>query len=137
MGMTMSSNCPATRKPAELAIGASPISGVAPPAAHRFKPGRSGNPAGRPPRAGATIREWINTFGQKDLTELQLRKIARDAKAPWTKRTAAERILRTLEAPDMADFEPYLHGVGTLGQLRGTGINTEVVKKVKEKRRKY
>ena len=102
-----------------------------PPAEHRFKPGQVANPRGRAASAGTTIREWLNVFCWKDLTEAQIRKIARDPKASWAKRAAAERALRTIEAGDLADLEPCLNGSKTLAELRGDGINTTVVKKAK------
>ena len=55
------------RKPADQAK-ASPRSGVEPPPEHRFKPGQSGNPAGRK-SAGATIREWWNVLAEQEQTE--------------------------------------------------------------------
>jgi hypothetical protein len=121
------------RKPVEQ--GKSPISGTRPPAEHQFKPGQSGNPQGRK-TAGASIREWINWLSEKKYTETKLRLVARDRDEVWTKRAAAERILRTLEAGDLADFAGLLRGENNLEDLRGMGINTEVVKKIKQKTRR-
>jgi hypothetical protein len=115
--------------------GNQPVGYCNPPVEYRFKPGQVGNPAGRP-AAGATIREWINRLAQEELTEAGLREVARDTKHPWTKRCAAERILRTLEAGDLADFAGLFRGEISLEDLRGMGINTEVVKKFKQKTRK-
>jgi hypothetical protein len=42
--------------------------GVVPPVDRRWKPGQSGNPAGRPKNAGATKKEWLNTFAAQGLT---------------------------------------------------------------------
>src|SRR5688500_18467351 len=109
-------------------------SGVAPPREYRWKPGQSGNPKGRP-SAGLTLRQWIDHLAAQDCTEAQLRKVARDTRAPWPKRAAAERILRTLEYGDLADLEPLLRGEKSLEELREAGINTEVVKKCKVKSR--
>jgi len=95
-----------------------------------FKPGQSGNPAGRK-TAGATIREHMNAMAEADLTETQLRTIARGKNEPWPRRAAAERILRTLEAGDLADFQTVIAGEKTLAELRDEGVNTELVKKVK------
>lgn len=96
------------------------------------KPGEVRNPKGRK-TAGATIREWINSLAEQGLSEAKLRKVARDRKLPWPKRAAAERILRTLEVGDLADMEAVLHGDQTLQDLRGSGVNTEVIKKIKVK----
>jgi hypothetical protein len=112
----------------------SPLNGVAPPTEHQFKPGESGNPAGRK-SAGATIKEQFNWLAEQDLNEAQVRKIARDKSLPWTRRAAAERILRTLEAGDLADMEPALRGEKDLTTLRSEGVNTEIVKKIKVKTR--
>lgn len=122
--------------PAHQAVVPSPINGVVPPPEHRFKPGQSGNPAGRP-CAGATIKEHINVMAAAELPESELRGIARDARAPWTKRAAANRILRTLETPDLADFQDAVDGVADLQSLRDSGLNTEVVKKMKVKTKTY
>lgn len=120
------------KQPAEHA---SPISGVVPPPEHRWKPGQSGNPKGRP-TAGLTIREHVNQLAVEDLTEDELRKVARDKKVGWTKRAAAERALRTMEAGDISDFAGLMRGENNLEDLRAMGINTEVVKKLKSKSRK-
>lgn len=92
-----------------------------------FPPGVSGNPEGRK-TAGATIREHINSLAEKGLTEAELLAVARDKNEPWTRRAAAERILKTLEVGDLADFQPLMHGM-TLQQLRDQGVNTETLKK--------
>ena len=70
-----------------------------------------------------------------DLTEEELRKVARSKKNPWSQRTAAERMLRTMEASDIADFAGLLRGENNIEDLRAMGINTEVVKKFKQKTR--
>lgn len=99
------------------------------------KPGEVRNPQGRK-TAGASIREWVNSFAEADLTLAQLRKIAKSPKEGWTRRAAAERIIRTMEAGDLADFAGFLKGENNLEDLRAMGINTEVVKKLKQKTRK-
>lgn len=124
--------------PAQQASGAQASGagngGIVPPVGTRFKPGESGNPSGKR-SAGHTIREWINTLSEGDHTEEELRRIARDKRIGWTKRLAAERILRSLEHGDLADFAPLLKGEADLPKLREDGINTEVVKKIKQKSR--
>lgn len=84
--------------------------------------------------AGRTIKEWLNSLAQRGLTAQGLKKIARDKRAPWTKRAAAERALRSIEYGDLADFDDYLTGeVSRLDELRKAGINTAVVKKARTK----
>lgn len=99
-----------------------------------WKPGQSGNPKGRP-SASITIEEWINVFAAERLTEDQLRAIARGKNEDWTRRTAADRALKTFETGDLADFEEVLDGEKKLHELRTAGVNTEIVKKCKTKRR--
>jgi hypothetical protein len=121
------------KPPKEIPAGASPLTGVVPPAHYRWKPGQSGNPKGRP-RAGASIREYINALVASVRTEDELRRVARDQRAPWRRRAAAERVLRMLEHGDIADFQAVLDGTATLAQLRDAGVNTEVVKKLRYSR---
>lgn len=80
------------------------------------------------------MKEWLNTFCAQGLTEPDLRAIAKDKSVPWAKRAAAERALRTIEAPDLADFEDFVSGSVSLEDLRAKGIDTGVIKKVKERR---
>ncbi|MDB5320579.1 MAG: hypothetical protein JWN40_2210 [Phycisphaerales bacterium] len=120
--------------PKPVKEGISPISGTAPPVEFQFKPGESGNPRGRQ-SAGTTLKEWVNVFATSELTAEQVRRIARDAKAPWTKRAAAERVLRTLEHGDLAEMEALLDGKQSLQELNAAGVNTEVIKKIKVRRR--
>jgi hypothetical protein len=105
-----------------------------PSTVHRFKPGQSGNPAGRP-ALGASIREWMNIMGAQGLTEAALRAVSRDVKAPMPKRAAAIRLLRTLEVPDVADFEDLLTGDATLKSARKKGVRTDLIKKIKTRTR--
>ncbi|MBH07002.1 MAG: hypothetical protein CMJ20_11850 [Phycisphaeraceae bacterium] len=62
-----------------------------------WKPGQSGNPAGRKP-AGAYVREWINSLTHQDLTSDELASIADDDTMPYAKRLAATRMLNSLES---------------------------------------
>ena len=82
-----------------------------------------------------TVRDWLNIMAGQELTEAEVRRIAQDPQCPWPKRAAAERILRTLEAGDLADLEPWLLGKASLEELRARGVNTEVIKKAKETKR--
>jgi hypothetical protein len=113
-----------------MAVHPNSLANLIPP-----QPGEARNPAGRP-SAGATLREQVNALAQSGLTEKELRKIARDQSLPWTRRAAANRILRTLEAPDLADFAGLLRGENSLEDLRAMGVNTEAVKRFKQRTRK-
>lgn len=104
--------------------------GETPPGAKPFQPGQSGNPKGRA-SAGTTLREHINAFSVSDLTETQLRKIARDPDVGWTRRTAAVRVLRSMEDPDLADFQAVVRGETSIEDMRKAGVNTSVIKKLK------
>jgi hypothetical protein len=74
-------------KPAEQAIrGVSSRSGTAPPAEYRWKPGQSGNSAGRPP-AGAVVKEWLNVMAGWPREEVTA--VMNDPAAPSAKRAAA------------------------------------------------
>jgi hypothetical protein len=66
--------------------GASPVTGVVPPASGRWQPGQSGNPAGRK-SAGAYLSEWLNSMAE--WSEDQLLKVLEDKDAPAAKRAAA------------------------------------------------
>jgi hypothetical protein len=105
--------------------------GVVPPEKYRFKPGNPGGPGRK--TAGATLQEWANIFAEKNLTELQLRKIWKDKKAPWTKRAAALQILFALSLADLADFSDLLEGTVTVRQLRDAGVDTSMIKKAKSR----
>lgn len=123
-----------SRKDHAIPPDASPINGQVPPVETRWKPGQTGNPAGRK-TAGATLREHLNSLAEQGLDEPAIRAIAKDVKEPWPRRAAANRILRTMEAGDLSDFAGLLRGDNTIEDLRAMGINTEVVKKFKQKTR--
>lgn len=58
------------KSPADQAKAASPINGQVPPVEHRFAPGQSGNPAGRP-TAGASVREHLNRMAEMSIEDIQ------------------------------------------------------------------
>ncbi len=64
-----------------------PVGYGRPPVATRFRPGRSGNPAGRP-TAGASIREYLNVL--QDWTVGDLRALAAHPRTGAMKRAAAQ-----------------------------------------------
>lgn len=101
-----------------------------------YKPGESGNPEGRK-TAGATLREWFNSLAERGLTEAEVRAIAKDRNAPWPKRSAALRVLRTLEDGDLADMQAFIDGDASLVELREKGVNTAIVKKAKARVRTF
>lgn len=76
----------------ETNIVASPINGVIPPVAHRFKKGKSG----RPPGLVAHTREYLDGYGKK--TEANLVRIRDDVRKPVNQREAAGHHLLILEA---------------------------------------
>ena len=63
------------QKPAKQAK-VSPVSGIAPPEEHQFKPGQSGNPAG-PPKRRTQLWVYINQF--MAMTDAELAKVERPA----------------------------------------------------------
>jgi hypothetical protein len=109
--------------------------GNVPPIEYRWPKGTSGNPAGRAPNAGSTAREYVNQLVVDRIKEPELRRIARDAEEEPAKRAAAVRVLRWMELPDLADFEPLLDGQLSLRELRSQGVDTGSIKKVKTRRK--
>ncbi len=99
-----------------------------------FAKGTSGNPKGTRSLENI-INNVINALGDSNPSEACLRAIAKDKTEGIQRRVAARRLLLMLEQADMADFEPYLEGDANLRELRGNGLNTEVIKKVKTKSR--
>lgn len=61
--------------------------------ATRFKPGESGNPAGRRP-AGMSVREWVNQMTDRPVEQLRAIDAAPDPH-PWSKVIAARWLLRS------------------------------------------
>ena len=61
-------------KPAKQAR-VSPVTGVAPPEEHQFKPGQSGNPAGPPKRR---TQLWVYICTYMEMTDAQLASLERE-----------------------------------------------------------
>jgi hypothetical protein len=60
--------------------------GVVPPPEHRWRPGQSGNPLGRP-KAGAAVADWLNIMS--DWTQDEIEAWLADPAHPAAKRAAA------------------------------------------------
>ena len=60
-------------KPAKQAR-VSPVTGVAPPEEHQFKPGQSGNPAGPPKRR---TQLWVYICTYMEMTDAEIKKLER------------------------------------------------------------
>ncbi len=101
---------------------------------NRFVKGDVGNPKGRK-TLGATVIEWCNALAERGANEKELKRIARNRNCNGTLRIAAQRMLRLMEDPDMADYEPLLDGQKCMKELRHEGVDTRVIKKVKSKTR--
>src|SRR4051812_10644183 len=87
--------------------------GIVPPPEHRWPKGQSGNPDGTS-SLGKSVKQWANQLDEQATSKAELRQIIEsDAEQP-SKRTAALRVLRSMEAPDLAVFERYLDGSKTL-----------------------
>lgn len=97
--------------------------------------GEARNPEGRK-TMGAYISECLNQLAaDPDITELELRKIAKDKTYEKNMRAAAHYYLLLMERPDIADFEVVLDGQKSLVELRNDGVDTAIVKKMKQKTR--
>ena len=105
--------------------------GIVPPVEHRWQPGQSGNPAGRK-AAGAYLTEYINSLAASRPTEEQLRRVVRDPREDHLRRVAAERLLR-MRMPPLADYAGLANGTETLEELEARGVDTAIVKKLKER----
>ena len=62
---------------------------------HAWRPGQSGNPAGRP--RGATPGDYLRHLCTPDCTEASLRRIVRDKDQPVPRRAAAKALLAMLD----------------------------------------
>jgi hypothetical protein len=98
----------------------------------KFLLGHPPTSPGRPPNAGRSIKEYVNDFAAMELTEQELRMISKDTSMPWPKRSAAMRVLHSLESADISDFEPWLDGT-PMKDIRANGIDTAMIKKVRVK----
>ena len=97
--------------------------------------GEARNPAGRK-TLGAFLSECLNQLAMDtDIREIELRKIAKNKLAEKNMRAAAQYYLMLLERPDIADYESVLDGQKSLAELRADGIDTALVKKMKQKTR--
>lgn len=105
--------------------------GVIPPVENRWRKGESGNPKGRP-SIGCTLIEHLNILGAKSLSKKQLLKISRDQDEDYLVVSAANAILALGERVDLADFKDLLSGAMDADELREEGIDTGVLKKIKE-----
>lgn len=95
----------------------------------KFEPGQSGNPAGRPPSAGASIREWLNIMGEWPMHRVKA--AARDENATVVQRAAAGLLVEACRpVTDLADIEPALLGEKSLTELQADGIDTRGVKRL-------
>ena len=80
----------------------------------QFRPGRTGNPRGRP-AAGASVIDWMNVMAE--WSEEEIEAMAEDVGAPANKRIAARRLLAAIsgnperDAREAAAFVcAYTHG---------------------------
>jgi hypothetical protein len=101
-----------------------------------WKKGEAPKPPGRG-TAGATLREWLNTFAHQELTERDLRALMKGKDVPALKVAAAVLMLRCVEHPDLADFADFIEGRATIAELREAGVDTALVKKAKSRTRTY
>lgn len=65
--MARSKKLPANSKPARATDDEEAVGYCKPPKAHQFKPGRSGNPKGRPKKKGPTARELMAEFASETI----------------------------------------------------------------------
>lgn len=79
--------------------------------------------------AGATLTRLLSEFAGLRLDEL--RTIAADESAPWSRRAAADRMIRAIGVADVTQFEPWLSGRESLDELRARGVNLTGVAKLR------
>ncbi len=78
------------------------------------------------------VGKYFNALSRRKLHHKKLRSIVRDLEQPQLYRAAAERILRTVDAVSIADFEPYCQGKCSLKDLQEQGVNVDALRKVKQ-----
>ncbi len=100
------------------------------------KPGEIRNPTGRR-TLGAFVKDCFNQLALQQPNRRKLVAMIRDEETPSNMRIAAVRYLRMQEHADLADFEEVVDGNMKLRELRDTGIDTAVVKKIKRKVKRY
>ena len=107
-------------------VGISPVNGQ--PIKGRWKPGESGNPAGRK-SIGASIRDWMTTLDGTEHAELE--RLAKSRKEPISKILAAQALLRAATSADVADFDDVIAGKMTLKDAQAKGLPTKAIKRAK------
>jgi hypothetical protein len=114
-----------------------PTWGGTPPVEHRFQPGRSGNPAGRPKNAGQSLVEVTNSLAaDESMTVQRLREIARDPKSHPIKAAAAKQLLQMSMHATLADFEEIDDGK-SLKELEMAGVPVELLRKRKKTEKSF
>jgi hypothetical protein len=91
------------KSPAHQAKDASPVNGVIPPPEHRWQPGQSGNPEGRP-AAGAAVKEWWNEMA--DWTQAEVKAALDDPTSSLAKKAAARAWLDACSADRSSSGAP-------------------------------
>lgn len=111
------------------------VKGEFPSKANQFKRGQMGNPTGSTNPTKIAITKAMHAMGAADLTEEELRMVAKDRNIGFIRRAAANQLLRIMERPDLADYEGWLQGQADLRDLRNDGHDTSLIKKAKVKHR--
>lgn len=85
---------------------------------------------------GTYVKEHINSMAcQLDNGNLTWADIATKAKTgEGNERIAAVQLMQMVERADMADYEPAINGEKTLKEIREDGINTALIKRVRQRR---
>jgi len=84
-----------------------------------WKPGQSGNPAGRPKNAGMAIRECVTTMAADELTLSQLRAV-HQGRGPKNRRAIKWRLAANLLIQSLGSKDPGIRAlVQTIEQTGG------------------